>query len=134
MDGTEPSAARPSAGGLFHSLATLLHTIIAFAQTRLELFSTELQEEVHRAAAILLSAFIALLAAGIGLLFVGATIIIVFWDTYRITAALCVTGAFLLIALAAIVRIRMAVHSKPRMFDATRSELKKDADQLEARL
>jgi uncharacterized membrane protein YqjE len=53
--------------GLFRSLANLLATAIGIAQTRLELLSTELQEEVHRAAEILVWTIVALLAALIGL-------------------------------------------------------------------
>ncbi len=48
------------ATGLFRSLSNLLHTILTMAQTRLELITTELQEEVQRAAKLLAIAFIAL--------------------------------------------------------------------------
>ena len=61
--------------GLFKSLANLVATIIAIAQTRLELLTTDLQEEMHRVAEILVWTLIALLAALIGL-FLGALAII----------------------------------------------------------
>ena len=41
-------------GGLFASLKALLATLIAIGHNRLELFSTELQEEIARAASMLL--------------------------------------------------------------------------------
>ena len=50
--GPEPNR---SAGGLLRSLTRMLATLVALAQTRLELLTTELQEEVQRAAEELLS-------------------------------------------------------------------------------
>ena len=55
-------------GGLFASLKALLATLIAIGHNRLELFSTELQEEIARAASILLWALAALLLAFLAVL------------------------------------------------------------------
>ena len=52
------------------------------AQTRLELITTEVQEEIQRATVLLIWGSIALLSAGIGVFFVGITIILAFWDTH----------------------------------------------------
>lgn len=121
-------------GGLFRSVAKFASTLLALAQTRLELLTHEIREEVLRASELLVWAFIALLAGGIGLLFAGLTIILVYWETHRTLAAVLVTAAFLLVSLTsyAIVRSRMRRH--PRLFDATRSELARDRQQLEERL
>jgi uncharacterized membrane protein YqjE len=82
--------------GVFQSLANLMATAIGIAQTRLELLSTELQEEVHRAAEILVWTLVALLAALIGLFMLGLVIIFIFWDTHRIVASVAVTAACLM--------------------------------------
>jgi len=134
MDDLDANPARPGGGGLFHSLARLLQTIVAFTQTRLELFSTELSEEIHRGSAALAWMFVALLAAGFALWFIGLTVILVFWDDHRVLAAVCVSAAFVLIAIISWFGLRAHMNSKPRIFDATRTELAKDRDQLEARL
>ena len=47
----EPS---PLAMGLFRSMGNLAATLVGIAHTRLELLTTELQEEVQRAAQVLL--------------------------------------------------------------------------------
>ena len=52
---------RPVAG-LFHSVNNFLATFVAIVHTRLELLTTELQEEVRQVGAILLWAFIAAFA------------------------------------------------------------------------
>ncbi len=119
-------AARGPISGLFRSLAHVLATAIGIAQTRLELLSTELQEEVHRVAEIMLWATVALLAGGVGLFMLALVIIIVFWDTHRILASVAVTSVFFLISAIAALVLRAKVRSKPPLLDATLAELKKD--------
>lgn len=123
----------PSSGpirGLFRSLATLVATVIAIAQTRLELLSTELQQEVHRAAEIMLWALIASLAAGIGLFLLALVVIFVFWDSHRVLASVAVTAVFVAIAVVAGLVLRAKIRAKPRLLDATLTELGKDRDSL----
>ena len=131
MSGSESGAETGPVGGLIGSLKNVLSSLIAMAQTRLELISTELQEEVGRAAELLLWAFIALFAAGIGL-FLGALVLIfVFWDTHRLLVSLLVMGFFFLLALTAVLVLRAKLKSRPRLFDATIAEFARDRDHLE---
>jgi uncharacterized membrane protein YqjE len=126
-------AAQPARGpfsGLFRSLAHLLATAVGIAQTRLELLSTELQEEVHRVAEIMLWAAVALLAAGVGLFLLALLVIFVFWDTHRVLASVGVTAVFFLIAVTAGLVLRAKVRGKPPLLDATLAELKKDRASL----
>lgn len=120
-------------GGLFTSIAQLLATAVGIAQTRLELLSTELQEEIHRVAEIMVFAAIALLAAGVGLFLLALVVIFVFWDTHRMAASIGVTSAFFLIAVVAGLVLRAKVHAKPPLLDATLAELKKDRANLLSR-
>jgi uncharacterized membrane protein YqjE len=133
MSDREAPAVEKSAGGLFRSLTNLVATIVALVQTRIELITTELQEEVQRAAELLLWAFVALLAAVLGLFFVGFTIIIVFWEGERLLAAILVTAGFLGFAAIAVGVLWAKFRSKPRPLDATRAELEKDRAALERR-
>ena len=64
MAATSAGTGRPqSATGLFQSLSNFAGSLIAIAHTRLQLLTTELQEEVRQVGAILLWAFIAAFAA-----------------------------------------------------------------------
>jgi uncharacterized membrane protein YqjE len=119
--------------GLFKSLANLVATIVAIAQTRLELLTTDLQEEMHRVAGILVWTLIAVLAAGIGLFTAALAVIFVFWDTHRVLAAVLVTSAFFVLAIGAGVVLQVKVRTKPRMLDATLAELAKDREHLAGR-
>ena len=108
---------------------------IAIAHTRLELLTTELQEEVRQVGAILLWAFIAAFAALLALFLGALAVIFVFWDTHRIAAVAgdgrrCSSRSRSVAGADA----RKKLRSKPPLLDDTLAELAKDRDQLQARL
>ena len=119
--------------GLLHSISQVLATLLGMAHTRLELFTAELQEEVQRAAMLLLWALAALFALGIGCFLAALSLIFAFWDTHRILVAVCVTAAFFAIALLAVLVVVKKLRKHPRMLQGTLSELKRDHDSLRAR-
>jgi uncharacterized membrane protein YqjE len=118
---------------LFQSVASLLATFLAVAQTRLELLTTEMQTEVHRAAEIVVLMLVVLFAAGIGLFMTALVVIFVLWDTHRLLASVVVTCIFFVIALLAAYVLRVKLKTKPPMLEATLAELAKDRRQLAAR-
>jgi uncharacterized membrane protein YqjE len=119
--------------GLFKSLAHLVATVIAIAQTRVELLTTELQEEIHRAAGIMVWTVVALLAGALGLFLTALVIIFVFWDTHRVLASVLVASSFFLIAFGALAVLRAKVRNRPRLLEGTLAELAKDREQLRRR-
>lgn len=120
--------------GLFHSLSNFAGTLLAIVHTRLQLITTELQEEVRQVGAILLWAFIAAFAAMMGLFLGALAVIFVFWDTHRVAASLAMIGLFVVIAAAAALMLAKKLRSKPPLLDDTLAELAKDRDNLKARL
>jgi uncharacterized membrane protein YqjE len=133
IDTHEHSSAMNDAGmtsGMFDSLRRMLSTLLGLTHTRLQLLTTELQEEVQRAAHLLLWAFVALFAAMMALFLAALAVIFVFWETHRIAAALTVIGVFLAIAIAAVLVLQAKLKSKPPMLDNTLAELAKDRDRL----
>ena len=124
---------RPTAS-LFRSLSNFAGTLVSIAHTRLELLTTELQEEVRQVGAILLWAFVAAFAAMLAL-FLGALVVIfLFWETHRLAASLGMVALFVLIAVGGGLMLRKKLRSKPPLLDDTLAELAKDRDQLRARL
>lgn len=117
-------------GGLVHSVKNLLVRLIAIGETRLELFSTELEEEIVRLVLLLSIAGGALFCLALGVLLVVLFIVAAFWDTYRLLAIGLLAGAWLvagaLVWLAFLKRFR----AKPRLFTATVHELAKDREEL----
>jgi uncharacterized membrane protein YqjE len=121
-------------GGLLHSLTQVFASLVAMAQTRLELLTTELQEEIQQAAQVLLWAFVALFAAGIGLFLAALVLIFAFWDTHRVLVSIIVTGAFFAIAAFAALNLFGKLRNRPRMLDGTLTELARDRERLDARI
>jgi uncharacterized membrane protein YqjE len=120
--------------GLFRSASNFAGTLIAIAHTRLQLLTTELQEEVRQVGAILLWAFIAAFAAMMGLFLGALAVIFVFWDTHRIAASLAMIAMFVVIAVVAALILAKKLRHKPPLLDDTLAELAKDRDNLKERL
>mgnify|MGYP003499274676 FL=1 len=114
------------AGNLLRSLVRLGGSLLAAAETRFDLLATELNEDVTRGVRLIAFALAALFTGLLGALMAGATIVIVFWDTHRVVAAVAVTSIFFGAALICSLVFRQRLREKPRLLDATRSELKKD--------
>lgn len=120
--------------GLMNSLTGILSTLVGIAQTRLEIISTELREEVEQAAELLLWAFIALFASGIGL-FLGALVLIfAFWETHRVLVSVLVMAFFFVLAFTAVMVLRVKIKTWGRPFETTLTELARDKEQLKARI
>jgi len=127
-------ASRGPLGGLLNSLTQVFATLVAMAQTRLELLTTELQEEIQQAAQLLLWAFVALFAAGIGLFLAALVVIFAFWDTHRVLVSIIVTGVFFAIAAFAALHLSSKLRNRPRMLDGTLTELARDRQRLDERV
>ncbi|HVY24535.1 MAG TPA: phage holin family protein [Steroidobacteraceae bacterium] len=126
------STAGPIAG-LLHSLAQLAATLLSMVHTRIELVTTELQEQARHVITVLLWSLLALLMLGMGCLFAALLVIIVYWDTHRLLAAICVTASFFVIAAVAALTVFIKLRTHPKLLQATLDELKRDQELLRAR-
>lgn len=131
-DELEPEPAGPSARpSLMDSAKRMLATLIALVHTRLELFTTEIEEEIHRAASVLLWALVALFFGSLFVMMIGFTVIVVFWDDHRVLAASVVTGAYLLGTVVFGLLARARLRAKTRFMAASIDELKRDRESLD---
>lgn len=133
-DQSEASRPKGPLGGLLHSLRQLLGTLVGIAHTRLELLTTELQEEIERAAVLLVWSFIALFAAGIGLFLAALVVIFAFWDSHRLLVSVIVMSLFFAVAALAGLMLTLKLRGKPRLLDGTLAELERDRERLKTRL
>jgi uncharacterized membrane protein YqjE len=124
-------AAQPPEGGLLQTAKRMLATLIAIVHTRLELFTTEIQEEIYRAAGVLLWGLIALFFGSLTVLMIAVTLLVVFWENNRVLAALLITAAFLLLTLITALLARARLRAKPRFMAASLDELRRDRESLE---
>ncbi len=101
-------------------------TLVDMARTRLELAALEIEEETQRVLGYFALALLALILSGIALVLVAASVIIVFWDSYRIPAALAMVVLFGVGAAIAGAKLKSAFTTRPRLMAATVAELNKD--------
>jgi uncharacterized membrane protein YqjE len=120
----------PAAPGLFDSARRLLANLAGLAHTRLELLSTELEEELARLGVVLLAAIVSLFFAFLGVAFAAVAVMIAVGEDYRLAVAVVFAIAFLAIGGLSAWWMRRAARSKPRVFDASLAELRKDHDLL----
>lgn len=120
-------------GGLLNSLRTLASTLLAIGRTRLELLSTELEEERLRLSSMLVWTLVALFCAGAGVVLSTVFFVVLLWDTNRLLALGFPALLFLLGAALSWRVVLVKARSKPRLFSSSLAELSKDRDQLTPR-
>lgn len=116
--------------GLLESLKVLAATLVAITHTRLELLSTDLEEERQHLMSLLVLSLAALFCLGVGVVLAVLLLVAVFWDTHRFLVLSLLAGGFLTLGVAAWGFALHKAHSKPRLFSASLSELRKDRQQL----
>jgi uncharacterized membrane protein YqjE len=132
-DHLDDGPAEEASRGLFASLRSLIDRVLAVLQTRGELLSTELEEEVTRLVGMLVWSFAGVFAAIVGLCFVGVAILLAAPANWRVPVAIVFAVAFLGVALAGWLSIRRIARAKPRPFDASLGELDKDLQKLRSK-
>lgn len=117
-------------GGLFDSLKGLAASLVAIAHTRLDLLSTDLEEERARLVSVLVMLFVALFCFGVGVVLLAILVAVVFWESHRLLALAGLTGIFLAGGAVAFGCARRTLRTKPRLFAASLAELSKDRQHL----
>ena len=120
-------------GGLFDSLKTLAATLVAMGRTRLELLSTEIEEDRVRLMSMLLWTLVALFCAALCTVLLTLLVVVFFWDTHRLLALGILALLFLLGAAMAGRVVFDKAKAKPRLFASSLAELSKDCEQLTTR-
>jgi uncharacterized membrane protein YqjE len=119
--------------GLLDSLTTLATTLVAIAHTRLDLLSTDLEEDREHLLSLLIFTLCALFFFGVGLLLASILLVVIFWDSYRLLVLALLAGCFLLAGAGAWWIAVTKAKNKPRLFAGSMSELLLDRQQLASR-
>jgi uncharacterized membrane protein YqjE len=117
-------------GGLFDSLKALASTLVAMTHTRLDLLSTDLEEDRVRLGSLLVAFMLALFSLGVGVVLLALLVVVAFWDTHRLIALGGMAGFFMACGLIAWGVARHGLKTKPRLFAASLAELSKDRHEL----
>jgi uncharacterized membrane protein YqjE len=123
----------PESGGLMESLQRMAGTLLAIFQTRLDLLSSEMEEERLNIGQMLLYGSIALFFFGLAIVLLTIVIVVLLWDSYRLP----VLGSFIVLYFAAGLlawsATRSVAREKSKLFSASLAALAEDRDQLGSR-
>jgi uncharacterized membrane protein YqjE len=118
------------AKGLFESLKGLAASLAAIAHTRLDLLSSDLEEDREQLVSMLVMTLVALFCLGVGMVLLAILVVVAFWDSYRLLVLGGLTGIFLAGGAATWWFALCKLRTKPRLFAASMAELSKDRQQL----
>ena len=120
-------------GGLFDSVKVLAGTLLAMAHARLELLSTEIEEQRAWLGSMLVWTLVALFCAGVGVVLATLFVVMALWDTHRLLALGIPAILFLLGGALAWLILLGKARAKPRLFAASLGELSKDRKEVASR-
>lgn len=123
----------PQQRGLFSSLRALLVDGVDLLRTRIELLTTELEEEKLRLLSLLTYGAIALVFLAAGLVFLAVFLTVLMWEGQRLLALGIFTTLFLTAGIAALLAALARARAGSRLFAASLAELARDRAALEAR-
>ena len=112
--------------GLIASLRRLGSTLIAIAQTRLELLSTEVGAERARLGSILLHGYVTIACLSVGILLATLVFVLVWWERNPVVAVAIPAFIFCAAGIWSLLRLRALLRQKPKVFAASIDELAKD--------
>jgi len=112
------------------SLKRMAGTLLAIFQTRLELLSSEMEEERLNIGQMLLYGGIALFFFGLAILLLTIFIVVLLWDSYRLPVLGSFMALYFVAGLLAWNALRRVAREKSKLFSASLAALADDRDQL----
>jgi len=123
----------PESSGLMESLKRMVGTLLAIFQTRLELLSSEMEEERLNIGQMVLYGSIALFFFGLAILLLTIFIVVLLWDSYRLQVLAGFIVIYFVAGLLAWNASRRVAREKSKLFSASLAALAEDRDQLAPR-
>jgi uncharacterized membrane protein YqjE len=130
MAGEDFAAGATRAAGLLGSARNLASTLIAVAQTRLQLLGNEIHAEGLRLARLGLFAVSAIFFIALGIIMLTLLVIVVFWDSHRLLAIGSIAAIYLLLGIAFGVTLFRHAAKPTCLFEDSLRELAKDKEHL----
>lgn len=116
--------------GLLGAARAVLVGLVEIGQTRLQLATTELDEERLRVAELLLLATAALFFLAVGVVLTALLLVLLFWDGPRELVLALLSALFLGTGAGLAVTWRRKARTKPPLLAATLAELRRDREAL----
>jgi uncharacterized membrane protein YqjE len=112
--------------GLMESLKRMTGTLLVIFQTRLDLLSSEIEEERLNIEQTLLFASIAFFFFGLAILLLTIFIVVLFWDNYRLPVLAGFIVMYFAAGLLAWMALRNVSGKKSKLFSASHAALSDD--------
>jgi uncharacterized membrane protein YqjE len=119
-----------SVDAILSSIKNLGSTAVEMIQTRLELFSSDIQIGWQRLLSVLVLVIITLFSLLFGLVLLAILIVVLYWDSHRVLVLSLMTVGFLSIGILLALFVRAQINAMPKLFEASLGELAKDRDHL----
>jgi uncharacterized membrane protein YqjE len=116
--------------GFFEALRNVLSDFASLLQTRLELATTEFEEETERLKQTVLLGAISLFFLAVGVILLTLFVVVYFWDTHRLLALGGVTALYLLVGAWVGLKAKKKMSAMPKFLSATMSEFAKDRERM----
>ncbi len=130
MAGEDFAAGARRAAGLIGSAKRLASTLLAVAQTRLELFANELHAERLRLLRLGLLACATVFFLVLGIIMLTLLVIVAFWDSGRLLVIGGFAALYLVLGIAFGVTVLARASERTRLFEDSLRELGKDREHL----
>ena len=130
MADEDPTAGARRAGGLLGSLRNLASTLIAAAQTRLQLLANELHEEGLRLTRLGLLAAAAVVFFALGVTMLTLLVTVLLWDSNRLLVIGGFAAIYLLLGIVFGVTVLKRASARTCLFEDSLQVLAKDRGRL----
>ncbi|MFJ3485230.1 phage holin family protein [Pseudomonas sp. NPDC090202] len=120
----------PSSTDTGSSTRRLGAAFLGLLHSHVELFGIELQEQKARTVSLLLFAGLALVFALLLLIGLSALLLILLWDSYRLSGIIGLCVFYTLAALFCAMRLKAAIFDESSPFHSTLEELANDRERL----
>ena len=112
----------------------ILPLLMSMAGTRLELAAIDIESHAQATLTALMMAFASVLFGLIAFAFIGVAVIVFFWETHRVAAAVGVMLAYVAFAAVLAFRARSRWKTRPAALAATMHQLDLDTQAFRGRL
>ena len=126
--GEDPAQVQEGLDSARVPLKNLLASLLDLVHTRVDLLGTELREELLRFGLIMAGAVLVLLLVTVGAGMLAAALVLALWQEHALLGLSLAGACFLIAGSATVWAMSRVMRAKPRPFDASLNELRRDRD------
>jgi uncharacterized membrane protein YqjE len=123
----DSGSSKPAPPGLLESLRRALATAVELLSVRLALVGVDLETALQHWLKLLVWLLVAFFTGALATMMLVVTVLVAFWDTHRLIAAIAITAVLAVTSLVAVAAVRRQIRTRPHPLASTLAELRSDA-------